>query len=144
MGRLGWIAGALALAAAAGSAGTPQAAIAERRAGMHHAGELMQDLRAGILAGQDVAALAATARRVAEWSGQVLTWFPPGTATGDTNALPQIWSDRAGFEALAGALRETAGRMAAAARQSDRAAFTDAYLATADACSQCHRAFRLR
>jgi cytochrome c556 len=144
MGKAGWIAAAVSLLAATASPAPPQDPLAGRRAGEHRAGEIMRDLRQAVLAGGDVVPLAGQAQLVADWAKQLPALFPPGSDRGETNALPSVWSDRAGFEAMARALAEQAGRLAAAARAGDRAGFAAAYRATAGACGECHRAFRQR
>jgi cytochrome c556 len=141
----GLIAGAfVSVVVAAAVAAPPAAVIAERRAGMHRAGEIMRDLRTDILAARSVAPLADQAQRVADWAERLLTLFPPGSDHGDSNALASVWTDRTGFDADARAMAEQARRMVAAARAGDRAGFTAATIAAANACGQCHRTFRQR
>ncbi len=144
MRRLGRIAGAFSLLASmgAGAAEAPQAAVAERQAGEHRAGEIMRDLRLDVLAGRDVVPLAEKAQLVADWAARLPALFPPGSDQGETNALPAVWFDRAGFAAKARALDEQARLLVAAARAGDRAAFAAAYLSTGNACAECHRFFR--
>lgn len=144
MGRLGRIAGAASLLAAAGAAGAPDGVLAERRTGEHRAGEIMRDLREAVLQGREVRPLEAQAQLVAAWTARLPGLFPPGSDQGETFALPVVWSDRAGFERMAHEATEQAQRLAAAARAGDRAGFAVAYRATAEACGVCHRIFRQR
>jgi cytochrome c556 len=58
------------------------------------------------------------------------------------DALPAVWSDRAGFERAAGNLAEAARRMATAAATDNRPEFAKANLETVAACSTCHMAYR--
>ncbi len=102
----------------------------------------MRDLRADLLAGRDVRPLEGQAQQVADWAARLPALFPPGSDTGETNALANVWTDRPGFGQAALALGEPARRLAAAARAGDRGGFADAYRATADACGACHRKFR--
>jgi cytochrome c556 len=71
--------------------------------------------------------------------------FPGGTETGhDTKAKPEIWSDRAGFEAAASKFSAAASKLVEAASSGDRAAFMEAFKATGAACGQCHRSYKLK
>ena len=69
------------------------------------------------------------------------TYFPEGSTTGDTEALPAIWANFADFEARADKLSTDAAAAAAAADQGE-----DAFKAAAGAafanCKGCHEQYR--
>jgi cytochrome c556 len=68
--------------------------------------------------------------------------FPAGSGSGDTRALPSIWTDRAGFET---ANRDMVTRLRAlqtAANAGDQAAFSAAFQQTGATCGACHRPYR--
>ena len=68
------------------------------------------------------------------------TLFPEGSETGDTKAGPAIWSDRAGFEAMAAKLKtaaETAATSATTLEQLQAAVQT-----VGGVCGECHQTYR--
>ena len=139
-----WIA-ALGMAALAGTAFAQGDAIAERRAGLKRMGTHMEAFKPVADAKGDVAALAPRVDDMIAWFRTMPTRFPEGSDTGDTKALPAIWSDRAGFEAAntrALGLLET---LRATAMAGDAAAFAAAYQAVGpQGCGGCHRPYRAR
>ena len=70
--------------------------------------------------------------------------FPAGSDTGDTKALPTVWSDRAGFEAASKAVDASYDKLAVAAGSGDLAALTAAFGDTGKACGACHDKFRAK
>ena len=68
--------------------------------------------------------------------------FPAGSGSGDTRALPAIWTDRAGFEAANGNMLTQLRALQAAANAGDQAAFGAAFQQTGAACGACHRPYR--
>ncbi|WP_428030477.1 c-type cytochrome [Ancylobacter sp.] len=68
------------------------------------------------------------------------TLFPEGSGTGDTEALPAIWQDKAKFDGLFGKL----GTDAAAARVAitDEASFKANFPGVIRTCGTCHDSFR--
>ncbi len=70
--------------------------------------------------------------------------FPEGTAEGKTKAKPEIWQDRAKFDA---ALEDTIGKaeaLAMAAAGGDMAAVGAALGALGKSCGACHKSFRIK
>ena len=68
--------------------------------------------------------------------------FPEGTETGDTNALPKLWEDKAGFEA---ALRDSiaaADAMVTAAGGGAMPTVIEAFRALGKTCGGCHKPYR--
>jgi len=68
--------------------------------------------------------------------------FPKGSESGDTKALPAIWSDRAGFEKRAGDAKEKSAEFAKAAMTGDIQAAAAKFKELSDACKACHKDFR--
>lgn len=68
--------------------------------------------------------------------------FPAGSGSGDTRALPSIWSDRAGFEAANANMLTQLRALQAAANAGDQAAFAAAFQQTGATCGACHRPYR--
>ncbi len=70
--------------------------------------------------------------------------FPEGTAEGKTKAKPEIWQDRAKFDA---SLEDTIGKaeaLAVAAGSGDMAAVGAALGALGKSCGACHKSFRIK
>jgi cytochrome c556 len=70
--------------------------------------------------------------------------FPPGSDTGDTKALPTIWSDMPGFLAASKAADAAYDKLAVAAGSGDIAAVATAFADTGKACGACHTKFRAK
>ena len=68
--------------------------------------------------------------------------FPAGSGSGDTRALPAIWTDRAGFEAANTNMVTQLRALQAAANSGDQAAFGAAFQQTGGTCGACHRPYR--
>jgi cytochrome c556 len=68
-------------------------------------------------------------------------YFPEGSDQGDTRVLPEIWSDRAGFEAELAKLQEASD----AARQTEPQSVEEVQAAMGpigQACGGCHEKYR--
>jgi cytochrome c556 len=70
--------------------------------------------------------------------------FPPGSDTGDTKALPTVWSDMPGFLAASKAADAAYDKLAVAAGSGDIAAVATAFADTGKACGACHTKFRAK
>ncbi len=101
-------------------------------------GELVRALRGEAANGATIGALGEAMHGSAQRVGNL---FPPGTgpeAGVETRAKPEVWSDRAGFEAALAALVQATGTLAQVAKTGDRAA-TEAQLnKVGEACGGCH------
>lgn len=67
--------------------------------------------------------------------------FPEGSQNADDKALPQIWSDRAGFEAARNKARDAA---LALADSKDFAAFKTNFDTLGGSCKGCHDSYRAK
>ncbi|MBM3591150.1 MAG: cytochrome c [Alphaproteobacteria bacterium] len=68
--------------------------------------------------------------------------FPAGSGSGETRALPTIWTDRAGFEAANGNMVTQLRALQTAANAGDQTAFGAAFQQTGATCGACHRPYR--
>ncbi|MBU3971233.1 MAG: cytochrome c, partial [Alphaproteobacteria bacterium] len=59
-----------------------------------------------------------------------------------TNAKPEIWSDRAGFEAKAADYAAAADRLAELAAGDDPAAFAAQWAVVRASCQSCHDGYK--
>lgn len=102
-------------------------------------------IKAVITAKGDMKTLENPAKAIQRWAMVMPTLFPKGSETGhNTKALPEIWSDSAGFQKAAAALGDAAGKLAVAARAGDADAVATEFKAVGDACGACHRSFRAK
>jgi cytochrome c556 len=143
--RMTAVATALALAGGLAWAATPDEIIATRQAGYKHIGDIDDAMKQAVWDGSDVRGFAGPAKEIADWGRKLVTLFPPGTEKGhDTKARPEIWTDRAGFDADAAALVTEADKLATVAATGDKAAFAAQWKAMGGACGACHRGYRYR
>jgi cytochrome c556 len=67
------------------------------------------------------------------------TLFPDGSETGDKQASPTIWTDRAGFDAAQSAAHDAAVKIAT----TDATAFDATFKDLGAGCKACHTKYRL-
>ncbi len=102
-------------------------------------------IRSVVAAKGDVKPLEVPAKAIAKWAEVIPTMFPKGTETGDdTKALPEIWSDPAGFQKDAMALNAAAIKLADAAKAGDAEAVAVDTKAMGETCGACHKAYRAK
>jgi cytochrome c556 len=79
------------------------------------------------------------------WTKVIPTLFPKGTEKGgDTKALPEVWSDPAGFEKIALAATDAATKLAAAAKAGDAEEVAADTKLLGQQCGACHKAYRAK
>jgi cytochrome c556 len=133
---------ALPIAAFAQAGLTPEQIVAARQSAyLLSAGDFVQ-MKAAADAGADVHRLVLPARAMARWARTLPSLFPAGTNLPGSEALPTVWSDRAGFEARAAAYAAAATSLAEAAQAGDLALFRTRLGAVGQACSDCHDHYR--
>ena len=112
-----------------------------------------QDLMAGDFAGiravveakGDIKKLEGPAKALARWMRQFSTQFPKGSDQGhNTKALPEIWTDMAGFQKAATDMADAADKLAQLAKAGDADAMPAQVKAVGDSCGACHRAYRAK
>jgi len=119
--------------------------IAVRQAGYAAQGGDFAYIRAVVKEKGDVKPLEVPARAIAKWTAVVPTLFPKGTETGhDTKALPEIWSDPAGFQKIALAANDAANKLAAAAKAGDADEVAADTKLLGEQCGACHKAYRVK
>ena len=117
--------------------------IAERKNDMKAMQRELEAMKAALDSG-DIAAIAPRAKTLHGLLEVIPGLFPPDSATGDTKALPAVWSDRAGFEAAARNAIAASGKLEQAAGSGDKAATAQAFREMGAGCGGCHRNFRGR
>lgn len=141
------LAAAAALLATAAAARAPDGGtsgfVAGRQAGMRMSGTIMGGIKAALDRGDDVKTLGFPARSIESWAKAIPGMFPEGSGGAPSEAAPTVWSDRAGFEAQAGAYAAAAGKMADAAKAGDANAFAAAFGEARASCGGCHMKYKL-
>ena len=90
----------------------------------------------------DAAAAAANADIVSTMSKLPYAGFIEGTATGDTRAKPEIWTERAKFDAAANKMQEEVGKLNVAAKSGNLDQIKVAVGAAGQSCKACHDNYR--
>lgn len=131
---------------AASAAPSASAVVESRQAGFKKMGGAMKalgtQLKSGAPAKATMVAAAQTVATTARAQGKL---FPSGSgpATGlKTEALPNIWTDRATFDAQMAKLVTEADKLVAASNTGDATAIGAQMKATGAVCGECHRKFR--
>lgn len=135
----------LAMAAVLGLtmvAGTASAdVVSQRKEGFKAHASNMKAVKAAVDSGTASAAVD-PAKAMVAWAKQIPEMFPEGSGTGDTRALPAIWSDWAGFEKVFTDHLAAVEKLAAVAEAGDAAALGEQLKATGGTCGACHKAYR--
>jgi cytochrome c556 len=119
--------------------------IAVRQAGMALSGGDFAFIRSVVAAKGDVKPLEAPAKALAKWAAVIPSMFPKGTEKGgDTKALPEVWSDAAGFQKIALAMGEAATKLAVAAKAGDADEVALGAKALGEQCGACHKGYRAK
>jgi cytochrome c556 len=138
-----WImAGAAIMAMGTAGAAFAQDVIAQRREGLRGMGRQMEAIKAVTDARGDTRPLVERVDTMIAFYRGLPALFPSGSGTGETRALPTIWSDRAGFEQVNANMITQLGVLRAAAASGDVAATTAAFGQTGATCGTCHRPYR--
>ena len=122
---------------------TAEQIVAARHASFMLSAATFGGMRATVEKGGDVKPLAFGARGLARWAQALPTMFPQGTQLPSSHARPEIWQNRADFDAKAAAFQAATASLVQAAQAGDAAAFKTAYGATGAACKACHDLYRL-
>ncbi len=82
----------------------------------------------------------------ARWAHVLPSLFPtgsgPGEASTPTNALPTVWTDRAGFNAAAANFAAAADKLSALAQANDTEGFKRQLPVIQQACNACHDTYK--
>jgi cytochrome c556 len=119
--------------------------IAVRQAGFDLQNGDFAFIRAVVAAKGDVKPLEVPAKAIAKWTTVIPTLFPKGTETGgNTKALPEIWSDPAGFQKIALAANAAALKLVAAVKAGDAEEVAADTKLLGEQCGACHKAYRAK
>jgi cytochrome c556 len=121
---------------------TPAEIVAARQAAFNLLAGTFGGMKGTVESGGEVKGLGFGARGIARWGKAIPSMFPAGTALPSSRAKPEIWTNRADFEAKAAALAEAGARLAEIAGTGDKEAFAAQYKAVGQACAACHDTYR--
>ena len=117
-------------------------AIAARQASLDMSLLTFRSIQDAIKAGGEAKSQGFQAAVLAKWAKALPRMFPAGTGKGETSAntqaLPAIWRDRAGFDQAAANYATVTARLAALAGSNDTAGFTKQLEEVNQACMSCH------
>ncbi|MFN7305946.1 MAG: c-type cytochrome [Alphaproteobacteria bacterium] len=126
--------------------GTPALAqdgvIAARRDGLKGVARQMEGIKAVVDQRADPRTTGGVIAEMISFFEGLPARFPAGSGSGDTRALPAIWTDRAGFETANANMLTQLRALQVAATAGDQAAFGSAFQQTGATCGACHRPFR--
>ncbi len=129
---------------AAWAQGDPAQVIRERREGLRAVGQHFEALGAIAQSRGDTRAAVPRIEAVQAFFVNFPARFPANTQTGETRALPTIWTDNAGFVAAYNGLGPALANLRTVAAGGDATAFGEALRAAGATCGNCHRPYRAR
>lgn len=116
--------------------------IAGRKAAFLMSGALFGQIKAGVDRGDDPKTLGFAARALSRWATALPGMFPAGSTSPASEALPAVWSDRAGFEARAADYAAATAKLADLARAGDKPGFAAQFAVVGGTCKACHDRYR--
>jgi len=121
-------------------------AIAARQASLDMSSITFRAMGDAMKAGREAKSQGYFAASLAKWAKALPGMFPAGTGKGETStnsqALPSIWRDRAGFERAAANYADATARLSVMAEANDTAGFTKQLDEVQQACSFCHARYK--
>ena len=143
----------IGVAALAGAASAQQSAspahdvVATRKAGFAMSAVTVNAINAGIESKAPLASQGFTVGALRKWAHAIPGAFPAGTSATDlpgaTMAKPEIWTDRAGFEAKAADYAAAVDKLAELTQGTDTEAFEDQFAVVRASCGSCHTPYRI-
>lgn len=143
----------IGLAALAGAASAQQSSspandiAATRKAGFSMSAVTVNAISAGIGADAPLSSQGFAVGALKKWAHALPGAFPAGTSATDlpgaTAARPEIWTDRAGFEAKAADYAAAVDKLAELAQANDVEGFETQFAVVRSSCGSCHSAYRV-
>jgi cytochrome c556 len=121
-------------------------AIAARQASLDMSSITFRSMGDAMKMGGEAKSQGFAAAGLAKWAKALPRMFPPGTGKGetsaDTQALPAIWRDHAGFDRAAANYATATARLATLAAANDTVGFTKQLEEVNQACGSCHARYK--
>lgn len=143
----------IGLATLAGAASARQSAtpandiVATRKAAFAMSAVTVGAIAAGMESDAPLASQGFTIGALKHWALALPGAFPAGTSANDlpgaTAAKPEIWTDRAGFEAKAADYASAVDRLGELAQANDVDGFEAQFAVVRASCGSCHSAYRI-
>jgi cytochrome c556 len=114
----------------------------ERRDLMQAIEQEMNEIAKRIATKRDLAAIGESAIKVRQAGEKMLQLFPAGSATGATEAKPNIWERWDQFQAKTRNLVQAAEALEKVDASADGRSISAHYVAVRRACGECHMLFR--
>jgi cytochrome c556 len=119
--------------------------IAMRQVGMDLVAGNFAFVQAVVKEKGDIKPLENVGKAIARWGKTIPAVYPAGSDKGEnTKALPEIWSERAGFEKAAADMTEAATKLSEAAKAGDTEGVAADAKLIGQACGGCHRHYRAK
>jgi len=142
------IAGFMSAQAQTASSPTPAQIVKARQASLEMSAVTFGAMKQALAGGTAASELGFQAHALANWSAALPTLFPAGTGQGqagvDTKAKPEIWTNRAGFDAKAADYAAATAKLADLAKAGDTPGFTAQFAVVKKTCDACHSDFKER
>jgi cytochrome c556 len=121
---------------------SPVQIVAARQSAFHLSAATFGSMKTAIDGQADVKTQAFGARGLARWARTLPTLFPEQTASVPSRAKPEIWANKADFDAKAAAYAAAGGRLAELADAGDKTGFATQWAAVRASCAACHDLYR--
>lgn len=119
--------------------------IAVRQAGMSVEGGNFAMMKAYVELKGDVTKVENPAKGIAKWAAVIPSLFPKGSDQGDhTKALPEVWTDSAGFLDASKKVQDAALKLATDAKAGSADLVAADVKELGEACGGCHKKFKAK
>jgi cytochrome c556 len=118
--------------------------VKERMDAMTTMSHAMKAIGKLIEANRDLAAIQDEAGHVRDIAAHIVQWFPPGSTTKPTDALPTIWERWSDFQARAAQLQQESAKLATVAASGDPKAIAAQFRVVGQMCTGCHTDYRAK
>ncbi len=140
--RIGAAALALLVAGGIGVAMAQGDSLAARKANFKMAADAMKAVKGVADAGGPTAAAVPEAEKIVQMARANVGHFPAGSGAGDTKAKPEIWTDKADFDAKFKNLETASLKLVDVAKAGDAKALGAQFGAVGGTCKACHDVYR--
>ena len=121
--------------------------VAGRKAAFSLSAVTVNTIKSGIDANAPLQSQGFAVSALKKWSHALPGMFPAGTSVADlpgaTAAKPEIWTDRAGFEAKAADYATAVDRLSELAQANDVEGFNAQFAVVRTSCGSCHSVYRV-
>jgi cytochrome c556 len=116
--------------------------VKERMDAMTSMSKTMKTIGRFIEANRNLTGIQEEAGRIREIAAHIPQWFPPGSTTKPTDALPTIWQRWPDFQAKAMQLEQDSAKLAAMAASGDPKGTATQFRTVGQTCTGCHTDYR--